>query len=165
MRFSPLLTCMVLSVVCSSAASATAQDASSLADRRAARRELELAKMDLRHYWQVEYPRQQRFLIAAIELTKAEVQDLQLRLREYQPYTRFSTGDPFMITIQNTRTCLREAELRLRELWRERSALTRFHSDQWRVLEMRVHEARLRVAELESAEELEVSTVADRPVI
>ncbi len=166
MRLSPLLICIALSFVCWPVAGATAQDMSTEADRRAARRELELAKMDLRHYWQVEYPRQQRHLNAAIELTKLEIRDLELRLREYRPYTRFSTGDPFMITIQNTRMCLREAELRLRDLWAERNALVRFHhSDQWRELEMRVHEARLRVVELESAEEPAVSTVADRPAI
>jgi hypothetical protein len=45
--------------------------------------------------------------------------------------------------------CLRDAELRLRDLWAERNALVRFHSDEWRLLEMKVHSARLRVAELE----------------
>jgi hypothetical protein len=145
--------------------SANAQDESPLAERVSARRELELAKMDLRHYWQVEYPRQQRHLNAAIELTKREICDLKLRLREYQPFTRFSTGDPFMITIQNTQMCLREAELRLRDLWAERNALVRFHSDQYRELELRVHEARLRVIELEPAEEPRSARVAVDPSI
>jgi hypothetical protein len=165
MRYSLFLVCLASSVSCLPADIATAQEASINVDRRAARRELELAKMDLRHYWQVEYPRQQRHLNAAVELTRLEIRDLELRLREYRPYTRFSTGDPFMITIQNTRMCLREAELRLRDLWAERNALVRFHSDRWRELEMRVHEARLRVRELEPAEEPAVSKVADRPFI
>ena len=165
MRFSAFLVCVVFNVACLPAVIARAQDASIEADRRAARRELELAKMDLRHYWQVEYPRQQRHLNAAIELTNLEIRDLKFRLREYRPYTRFSTGDPFMITIQNTRMCLREAELRLRELWADRNALTRFHSDRWKELEMRVHEARLRIRDLEPAEEPSVSRVADRPFI
>jgi hypothetical protein len=165
MRLSPLLVCIALSFASWPTAASMAQEVSTEADRRAARRELELAKMDLRHYWQVEYPRQQRHLNAAIELSKAEIRDLELRLREYRPYTRFSTGDPFMVTIQNTRMCLREAELRLRDLWAERNALVRFHSDQWRELEMRVHEARLRVLALEPAEDPAVSTVADRPAI
>jgi hypothetical protein len=142
-----------------------AQEASDTVDRISARRELELAIMDLRHYWQVEYPRQQRHLHAAIELTKAEVCDLQARLREYGPFTQFSTGDAFWVTIQETRWCLREAEFRLRDLWAERNALVRFHSDQYRELELRVHEARLRVAQLEASTELANPPIADLPAI
>jgi hypothetical protein len=121
--------------------------------------------MDLRHYWQIEYPRQQRQLTAAIEFAKCEIGDLQFRLRQYQPFTRFSTGDPFMITIQNTQMCLREAEFRLRDLIAERNALVRFHSDQYRELELRVHEARLRVIELEPEVERRSARVAVDPSI
>jgi hypothetical protein len=121
--------------------------------------------MDLRHYWQVDYPRQQRNLNAAIELTKCEIRDLQFRLRQYQPFTRFSTGDPFMVTIQNTEMCLREAEFRLRELWAERNALVRYHSDQYRELELRVHEARLRVIELEPEDEPRAARIAVDPSV
>jgi hypothetical protein len=138
---------------------------SPIAERMSARRELELAKMDLRHYWQVEYPRQQRNLNAAIELTKCEIQDLQWRLRQYEPFTRFSTGDPFMVTIQNTQMCLREAEFRLRDLWAERNALVRYHSDQYRELELRVHEARRRIIELEPEMERQSARVAVDPSI
>ena len=46
--------------------------------------------------------------------------------------------------------CIREGELRLRNLQAERNTLVRFHGDQFRVFEMRVVEARLRVAELEA---------------
>lgn len=133
--------------------------------RREARRDLELAKIELRHYWQVEYPRQQRHLNAAIDMTRAEISDLKFRLRSYRPFTRFSTGDPFMITIQNTQMCLRDAELRLRDLWAERNALVRFHSDRWRELELRVQDARVRVAGLEPAEAVTFESVADRPAI
>ena len=92
--------------------------------------------MELRNYWQVEYPRQQRHLNAAIELTEAEIRNYEERLREYQPFNRFSTGQPFLVTLQELRMCLREAELRLRDLWAERNALLRFHADEWRLLEM-----------------------------
>jgi hypothetical protein len=75
------------------------------------------------------------------------------RLHEYSPFDRFSVGRPFSVTLQETRMCLRDAELRLRDLWAERNALIRFHSDEWRLLEMNVQEARVRVAELEAAYE------------
>jgi hypothetical protein len=165
MRFSPSLVLLAIVAGCLPISFAAAQEATALADRISARRDLELAKMDLRHYWQVEYPRQQRHLNAAIELTKCEIRDLQWRLREYEPFTRFSTGDPFMVTIQNTQMCLREAELRLRDLWAERNALVRYHSDQYRELELRVHEARLRVIELEPEERPRAARVAVDPSI
>jgi hypothetical protein len=157
--------CLAIVAGCLPSTALFAQDASDASIRRSARRDLELAKMDLRHYWQVEYPRQQRHLNAAIELTRAEIRDYQERLRAYRPFTRFSTGDPFMITIQDTRMCLREAELRLRDLWAERNALVRYHSDQYRELEIQVHEARLRVVKLEPADEPIVAPVADRAAI
>lgn len=142
-----------------------AQEASYLSDRMSARRELEIAQMELRHYWQVEYPRKQRHLNAAIELTEAEIRDYKAQLRDWEPYNRFTYGSAFLITVQNTRMCLRDAELRLRDVWAERNALVRFHSDQWRLLEMRVFDARLRVAELEAELEPPVTTTADRPAI
>ena len=166
MRSSLPLLCLTLLTTLTPWVSVSAQEASAESARMSARRELELAKIDLRHYWQVEYPRQQRHLNAAIDLTRAEVENLKCRLHAYQPYTRFSTGDPFMITIQETEMCLREAELRLRDLWAERNALVRFHSDQWRELELRVMEARMRVAELEPADDEESRRpIADQAAI
>jgi hypothetical protein len=165
MRFSPslLVTALVLNLLSNTYVSA--QDDAVVFERRNARRELELAKIDLRHYWQVEYPRQQRHLNASIELTRCEIRDLQFRLRHYEPFTRFSTGDPFMITIQNTQMCLREAEFRLRDLIAERNALVRFHSDQYRELELRVLEARQRVIALEPAEPPRTARLAVDPSI
>ena len=165
MRFSPSMICLSIVTGCWPATALFAQEMSVVSARMSARRDLELAKLELRHYWQVEYPRQQRHLNAGIELTSAEIRNFQVRLRAYRPFSRFSTGDPFMFTIQETQMCLREAELRLRDLWAERNALVRFHSDQWRVLELQVHEARLRVVELEPADEPIVAPVADRPAI
>jgi hypothetical protein len=165
MRFSPSMICLVIATFYLPSTALFAQEMSGASLRMSARRDLELAKMELRHYWQVEYPRQQRHLNAAIKLTQAEIRDYQERLRAYRPFTRFSTGDPFMITIQDTRMCLREAELRLRDLWAERNALVRYHSDQYRELELHVHEARLRVVELEPADEPIVAPVSDRPAI
>jgi hypothetical protein len=165
MRLSRALLCLTLLAALTPSVSLRAQEVSAASARMSARRELELAKIDLRHYWQVEYPRQQRHLNAAIDLTRAEIRDLKARLRAYQPFTRFSTGDPFMVTIQQTEMCLREAELRLRDLWAERNALVRFHSDQWRELELRVSEARFRVAELEADEEDSRRPIDDQAAI
>ncbi len=125
---------------------------SSLAERTVARRELEIAKLELRHWWLVEYPRMRRNLNAAIELTTSEIRNLREQLRGYGPFSRFSTGQPFVLTIQRLRMCLQEAELRLADLQAERNALIRFHSDDFRLLALTVQEARLRVAEIEADE-------------
>jgi hypothetical protein len=148
MRFSPLIFCLAIVASGSIFSTAGAQDEAALDARIAARRELYLAKLDARHYWQVEYPRLRRELNAAIELTEEEVRNYEVQLRAYRPYTRFSTGQPFMLTLQKLRMCLHEAELRLEDLWAERNALVRFRTEDWRALELRVYEARLRVAEL-----------------
>jgi hypothetical protein len=141
---------------------ACAQDSPEVrAARTSARRDLELAKMELRHYWQVEYPRQRRHLNAAIELTETEIRDYRERLRQYRPFDRFSLGQPFLVTLQELRMCLRDAELRLEDLWAERNALVRFHADEWRLLERNVNEARLRVAELEAEAPAEDEAASD----
>ena len=150
MRFSPTILLSAIAIFSLNVSPAHAQEVPDPAARMTARRDLELAKMELRHYWQVEYPRQQRHLNAAIELTEAEIRDYRERLHAYRPFDRFSLGQPFLVTLQELRMCLRDAELRLRDLWAERNALVRFHSDDWRFLEMKVYEARLRVAELEA---------------
>jgi hypothetical protein len=163
MRFSPSILLAAIAMLSIAPSTTSAQEAPSYIARLNARRDLELAKIELRHYWQVEYPRQQRHLNAAIELTEREIRDYRARLRAYRPFDRFSTGQPFLITLQELRMCLRDAELRLQDLWAERNALVRFHSDQWRLLEMKAYEARLRVAELEA--ELEADEVqAEEPL-
>jgi hypothetical protein len=171
MKFSPSLLFVAIAVIGVSSSASQAQEAVDRAARLEARRDLELAKMELRHYWLVEYPRQQRHLNAAIRLTEAEIRDYRERLRAYQPFNRFSYGQPFLVTLQEVRMCLREAELRLQDLWAERNALARGHSDHWRLLEVRAFEARLRVAELEReledeegrAEEVDAEPIALLP--
>ncbi len=150
MKFSPSIICLAIAALFTTPFALSADDVSYHAARMSARRELEVALIELRHYWQVEYPRQRRHLNAAIELTEAEIRDYKERLRAYRPFDRFSTGQPFLVTLQELKQCLLDAELRLRDLWAERNALVRFHSDQWRLLELNVYDARLRVAELEA---------------
>jgi hypothetical protein len=153
MRFSGAPQLLAIAALLSTFSVSRAQDESYPAARAAARRELLLAKLELRHYQQVEYPRLRRHLQAQIDLTEAEIRAYKRQLHEFRPFSRFSVGQPFTVTIQEIRLCLQEAELRLRDLWAERNALIRFHSDDWRFLEMKVHDARLRVAEIEAARE------------
>lgn len=153
MKFSPQP--LSLAIVALGALTALAPFASVRAEtytvtRYVARRELDLAKLELRHYWQVEYPRQRRELNAAIDLTETEVRNYKERLWQYGPFSRYSTGQPFLLTLQNLRMCLQEAELRLSDLVAERNALIRFHSDDYKLLELSVQEARLRVADIEA---------------
>ena len=164
MKFSPSLLLVAIATSCIAPELVRAQETPDRIARLSARRDLEVAKMELRHYWQIEYPRQQRQLNAAIALTDAEIRDYRARLRAYRPFDRFSIGQPFLVTLQELRMCLREAELRRRDLWAERNALARFHSDQWRLLEMQVHEARLRVVELEANDVDTNEVAADEPI-
>jgi hypothetical protein len=150
MRLSPALLCLAIAVVGSAAEIARAQDESYQMARMNARRELELAKIEFRDYWQVEYPRIRRDLDARIELTEAEIRNYKERLRLYLPFDRFSTGGALVLPLQDLRMCLLEAELRLRDLWAERGNLIRFRTPEWRVLELRLHDARVRVADLEA---------------
>jgi hypothetical protein len=159
MKFS-LVTCIfAVVVICVGAASAVAQNPASLQARIAARQELELAKLDLQNYWQIDYPRQRRELNLAIELTQAEIDANQEQQESLRPFTRFTIGEPFPLTIADLRLCRKAAELRLNNLLAERNALIRFHGDQFRVLEMRVQAARQRVVELEPNDEIAAAPV------
>ena len=156
MRLSSLAFVLALSPTCFAPA-APGQPAASLADRLAARQQLEAAKYELRYYWQVEYPRRVRDLDGAIELTRMAIDNNNSLLREYRPYTRFSIGQPFPVTIRNLQMCQKENELRLNNLLDERNNLMRFHGAEFRVLEAKVYEARLRVAELEANDTIEAT--------
>ena len=163
MRFSGAILFLAIATQLSTFSAVRAQDENYAAARVVARRELILAKLELRHYQQVEYPRLRRHLQAQIDLTEAEIRAYKRQLHEYRPFSRFSVGQPFTVTIEEIRLCLLEAELRLRDLWAERNALIRFHSDDWRFLEMKVHEARLRVAEIEASNEAIAEAELARP--
>jgi len=149
MRFSPAVLSIAI-VATFYVLPACADDMASLQTRSAARRDLDLARMELRHYWQVEYPRMRRDLDGAIELAQDEIKVYDARERDLRPFTRFSLGEPFPITIQELHLCRKKAELRLKDLQAERNNLVRFHGDDFRVLELKVLEARLRVAALEA---------------
>jgi hypothetical protein len=162
MKSSPIICSFALVAICG-ASSVFAQDQASLQERIAARQELQLAKIDLQNYWQVEYPRQRRELNLALELTQAEIQGYQEQQEALRPFTRFSIGEPFPLTIANLRVCRKSAELRLNNLQAERNMLIRFHGDQFRVLEMRVRAARQHVADLEADDEVLPPPIAPQP--
>jgi hypothetical protein len=154
MRLSPRICCLAIVAACCTASSASAEDGSYTTARDAARRALEKAIIELRLYQQVEYPRELRHLDADIELTKAEIETLRQRLRACWSYNHFSRNEAQEFPAQDLKLCLLEAELRLKDLQTERNALIRFHPDQWRLLELNVYEARVRVIELERTAEL-----------
>ena len=85
-----------------------------------ARRELDLAKIEFRNYWQVEYPRIRRHLNAQIELTEAEIRDLQGATATVSAVRPVFDRQRRSWSLQDLRMCLLEAELRLRDLWAER---------------------------------------------
>jgi len=145
-----LFTCVLTLFAALAAPQLFAQEPS-LQERIAVRRDLAEAKMNLRYYWQVEYPRKCRELDAAIALTRAEIESSRTLLRRFRPYnTRFTIDEPFPVTVRNLDMCIVTGELRLNDLLAERNALIRFKSDQFRVLAWDVYEARARVADLEA---------------
>jgi hypothetical protein len=153
MKLSVPLLSLAIAMICSVPISVQAQESQYDQERASARRDLYLAKVDLRNYWQIEYPRIRRQLNAQIDLTEAEVRIYKERLRLFRPFDRFSTGSAVTWSLQDLRMCLMEAELRLRDLWAERNNLVRFRTAEWRELELRVHDARVLVAEIEAARE------------
>src|SRR4051794_1813762 len=161
MNFSPAIWSLVITVC--GATSVLAQNQASLEARIAARQELRMAQLDLQNYWQIEYPRQRRELNLAIELTQAEIRNNQDAQESLRPFTRFTIGEPFPLTIANLRICRESAELRLNDLLAERGALIRFHGDQFRTLELRVEAARRRLVELEANEEIATAPALPRP--
>jgi multidrug efflux pump subunit AcrA (membrane-fusion protein) len=155
-RIPLLVSCLSLLAISSLGQTAIADDGLSAA-RADVRRDLAIAKAEARYYWQVDYPQQQRDLNAAIELTEAEIQATRLQLRQYEPFDRFSTGQPLYMPIQGMRLCLLEAEQRLENLRQQRNALIRFHSERGYLLDQRVADIRARLVELEGGEVIEVA--------
>ncbi len=155
MRFSPRTCCLAILIGIFTTPSAQADNGVCITAREAARRALVEAKIELRLYQRVEYPRERRRLDAEIKLTQAEVDIYRERQRDYRAYERASNGGAFKKPGQDVRLCLLEAELRLKNLQAERNALIRFHSDRARLLELKVYDARMLVIEMERALEAE----------
>jgi len=158
MRLPIISFCLALAALgsCDSIGRAQVVDDSLAAARYEARCELEFAKLNSRHYWQVEYPRRRRALNAVIAQTELEVRAYKELGREYGPFDRFSTGRPLLVPLLDLKACLLDAEFRLEALRHERNNLVRFHSAEGRLLDLRVAEARRRVIALEGGEVIEI---------
>lgn len=154
MKVSPFIIGSFAVIVLCAVGSAGAQSQASREARIAARQELELAKLDLQNYWQVEYPRRRRELNAAIELADEEIRGIEEQENILRPFTRFTLDEPFPLTWAELRICRKAADIRLNNLLAERNNLIRFHGDQFRMLEMRVQAARERVVALEANDEV-----------
>lgn len=105
-------------------------------------RRIEMAQIRLRLYEQVEYPTERRRLMQELRVAEAEVASLKRLLNEYEPFDRFSTGRPLVLTIESTRLSLLRAELRRDDFRRQLSDLQRFHADRLRLLMLELEEAR-----------------------
>jgi hypothetical protein len=159
MRFSLPIFAILFAAAFSTAGSAYAQIDLHQAELAAARRALAVAKIEARHYWQVEYQNQRRELNAAIEFTDAEVQTLRQQLRTLAPFRPFAYGQEPWYGLRNARLCLKDAEVRLRALVDERNNLVRFHSDRQALLELNVAEARALVVALEGGGEIALDVI------
>lgn len=149
MRFSLHASVAALLAACL-ASHCHAQQEAPVEDRIAARMDLTAAKNNLRYYWQVEYPRQLRSLDQAIALTRTEIDSNKRLMRQYRPFTRFSIGQPFPITISRLEICIQASEYRLDDLIAERDALVRYRADHFNQLAFEVTLARQRVLALET---------------
>jgi hypothetical protein len=158
MQNSPVVCCLAVAVVYVTPTTLRAEIDQYAAARAEVRLELELAKRESRYYWQIEYPRERRLLNAAIELTEAEIRRHRALWREYRSFNRYSVGNPLSLSVADLEICLLDAELRLDELRHERNNLVRFHSDEARLRDLRVVDARRRLIELEGGELIEIGT-------
>jgi hypothetical protein len=159
MRSAPLFVALVAAISCSIAGIAHAQVDPQQAELAAARRALAVAKIEARHYWQVEYQNERRELNAAIEITDAEVQSLRRQLRTLAPFRPFAYGQEPWYGLRDARLCLKDAEIRYRALIDQRNNLVRFHSDRQALLELRVAEARALVVALEGGGEIALDVI------
>jgi hypothetical protein len=139
--------------------SASAQDVADPAEIQAARRALEAAKIEARHYWQIEYQCDKRELDAAIRVSDEEVRTMRRQLRRFGPFHAFAYGQQPAFEYRNARLCLAEAEARRRLLIDERNDLARSHGDHLALLNLNVAEARARLVALEGGGIIELDVV------
>ena len=161
MRCSPLVLVLTLATVGSYPEIARAEIDPYQAELAAARRALAVAKIEARHYWQVEYHGERRALNAAIEFSDAEVRQLRRQLRNLGPFHPFAYGQQPSIIYRDLALCLKDAEIRLRALVDERNNLVRFHSDRQALLELNVADARAIVVALEGGGEIELDVLQE----
>jgi hypothetical protein len=138
---------------------ASAQSDAVQLELAAARRALEVAKIEARHYWQVELQCQRRELNAAISVADEEVRTMNYALRRFGPFHAFAYGQQPAFEYRNARLCLADAEARRRLLIDERNDLVRSNADHLALLQLNVADARARVVELEGGGVIELDVV------
>lgn len=117
----------------------------------AAERAVELAQLRLRRYARVEYPLKLRKLESEIKLTEAELGVHQDRVAEYERFEKNAYSSPLFFSLQQARLALVESELRLADLGEEKLLLVRYHTDQCRLYELELEEARERLEAVRAA--------------
>jgi hypothetical protein len=117
-----------------------------------ARRDVEVAELELRRYLNVAYPSQRDHLDAQMILTKAEIEVQRRLVREYERMSRGKTSKPFLVTLSDARMALLSAQLSHQRHCDEKSRLEKFHSDQCRLYELRVDAAREHLTALLNAD-------------
>ncbi len=142
---------------------AVAQTDSHPAELAAARRALAAAKIEARHYWQVDYQCERRELDAAIRVSDEEVRTMRRQLRSFGQFHPFAYGQQPAFAYRNARLCLAEAEAGRRLLIDQRNDLVRSHADQLALLELSVAEARARVVELAGGGVIELNVARAKP--
>jgi hypothetical protein len=148
MRCFLLVFTLASAAFCCVGGTAFAQTDSHQAELAAARRALAVAKIEARHYWQVEYRCERRELDAAIRVADEEVRTMRRQLRTFGPFNPYAHGQQPAFAYRNAKLCLAEAEAGRRLLIDQRNDLARSHADHLALLELNVAEARARVVEL-----------------
>jgi hypothetical protein len=104
----------------------------------AALRALEMAELRLQLYLHDEHPRKLHRLDRDIELAKAHVASYAQLVKEYE---QFKYSSALILTLEETRLALRQAELKLEELEEDRALLLRHHPGRRRLYELEVEAA------------------------
>jgi hypothetical protein len=137
---------MMIASQCAIAAPARAAGSSAAID--AARRDVEIAQLELRRYLVIDYPAQRTQLDSQIAMAHAEIESNRRLVREYERMSRGKTSRPFLVTLEDARLALLAAKLRHHQLGQQKSNLEKFHSDQCRLYELHVEAARQRLESL-----------------
>ena len=114
-----------------------------------ARRRLEIAKIELRLYEEIEYPRKERHFDAQIKFLSLDIEGLKKRVREYKRFNNSRSTSPFLVSLHEAKLALLDAEFRLKDARAERCSLRKFHPDRRKLFLLRIEAARAEVIALD----------------
>ena len=106
-----------------------------------AKRAVEAARLRLRLFERVDYPLRLQELDGRLQLTRAEIESLRRRIAEYE---RFDGSKALFLTLEETRLQLLDAELRWKQLDRERLLLQFHYKDERRLRQLLIEQAEQR---------------------